>query len=97
MVKLHLELEGDVGEVFRVLRRLGGGDNADGEVRNGPRPPSGGENIGGGRCSGAGDNGNFCNVADRPLDPGAGCRLHGGPGRRGQTGDVPGVAGRRKG
>ena len=38
MVKLHLELEGDVGEVFRVLRRLGGGDNADGEVRNGPRP-----------------------------------------------------------
>ena len=38
MVKLHLELEGDVGEVFRVLRRLGGGDNADGEVRDGPRP-----------------------------------------------------------
>ena len=37
MVKLHLELEGDVGEVFRVLRRLGGGDNADGEVRDGPR------------------------------------------------------------
>ena len=35
MVKLHLELEGDV---FRVLRRLGGGDNADGEVRDGPRP-----------------------------------------------------------
>ena len=25
MVKLHLELEGEVGEVFRVLRRLGGG------------------------------------------------------------------------
>ena len=38
MVKLHLELEGDVGEVFRVLRGLGGGDNADGEVRDGPRP-----------------------------------------------------------
>ena len=38
MVKLHLELEGDVGEVFRVLRHLGGGDNADGEVRDGPRP-----------------------------------------------------------
>ena len=38
MVKLHLELEGDVGEVFRVLRRLVGGDNADGEVRDGPRP-----------------------------------------------------------
>ena len=37
MVKLHLELEGDVGEVFRVLRRLGGGDNAGGEVRDGPR------------------------------------------------------------
>ena len=37
MVKLHLELEGEVGEVFRVLRRLGGGDNADGEVRDGPR------------------------------------------------------------
>ena len=36
MVKLHLELEGDVGEVVRVLRRLGGGDNADGEVRDGP-------------------------------------------------------------
>ena len=38
MVKLHLELEGDVGEVVRVLRRIGGGDNADGEVRDGPRP-----------------------------------------------------------
>ena len=38
MVKLHLELEGDVEEVFRVLRRLGGGDNAGGEVRDGPRP-----------------------------------------------------------
>ena len=37
MVKLHLELEGDVGEVVRVLRRLGGGDNAGGEVRDGPR------------------------------------------------------------
>ena len=35
MVKLHLELE---GEVVRVLRRIGGGDNADGEVRDGPRP-----------------------------------------------------------
>ena len=38
MVKLHLELEGDVGEVFRVLRRIGGGGNEDGEVRDGPRP-----------------------------------------------------------
>ena len=38
MVKLHLELEGDVGEVVRVLRRIGGGDNAGGEVRDGPRP-----------------------------------------------------------
>ena len=38
MVKLHLELEGDVGEVVRVLRRIGGGDNGDGEVRDGPRP-----------------------------------------------------------
>ena len=38
MVKLHLELEGDVGEVVRVLRRIGGGDSADGEVRDGPRP-----------------------------------------------------------
>ena len=38
MVKLHLELEGDVGEVVRVLRRLSGGDSADGEVRDGPRP-----------------------------------------------------------
>ena len=38
MVKLHLELEGDVEEVFRVLRHLGGGDNAGGEVRDGPRP-----------------------------------------------------------
>ena len=37
MVKLHLELEGDVGEVVRVLRRIGGGDNAGGEVRDGPR------------------------------------------------------------
>ena len=33
MVKLHLELE---GEVVRVLRRIGGGDNEDGEVRDGP-------------------------------------------------------------
>ena len=38
MVKLHLELEGDVGEVVRVLCRIGGGDNAGGEVRDGPRP-----------------------------------------------------------
>ena len=38
MVKLHLELEGDVGEVVRVLRRIGGGDNAGGEVPGGPRP-----------------------------------------------------------
>ena len=38
MVKLHLELEGDVGDVVRVLRRIGGGDNAGGEVRDGPRP-----------------------------------------------------------
>ena len=37
MVKLHLELEGDVGEVVRVLRRIGGGDNEGGEVRDGPR------------------------------------------------------------
>ena len=38
MVKLHLELEGDVGEVVRVLRRIGGGGNEDGEVRDGPGP-----------------------------------------------------------
>ena len=38
MVKLHLELEGEVGEVVRVLRRIGGGDNADGEVRDGAPP-----------------------------------------------------------
>ena len=38
MVKLHLELEGEVGEVVRLLRRIGGGDNEDGEVRDGPRP-----------------------------------------------------------
>ena len=38
MVKLHLELEGDVGEVVRVLRRIGGGDDAGGEVRDWPRP-----------------------------------------------------------
>ena len=38
MVKLHLELEGDVGEVVLVLRRIGGGDNAGGEVRDGSRP-----------------------------------------------------------
>ena len=38
MVKLHLELEGDVGEVVLVLRRIGGGDNEDGEVRDGPPP-----------------------------------------------------------
>ena len=38
MVKLHLELEGDVGEVVRALRRIGGGDNEGGEVQDGPRP-----------------------------------------------------------
>ena len=38
MVKLHLELEGDVGEVVLVLRRIGGGDNADGEVPDGAPP-----------------------------------------------------------
>ena len=43
MVKLHLELEGDVGEVVRVLRRLGGRDNEGGEVRDGPRPAPTGE------------------------------------------------------
>ena len=43
MVRLHLELEGDVGEVVRVLRRIGGGDNEDGEVRDGPRPAPMGE------------------------------------------------------
>ena len=43
MVKLHLELEGEVGEVVRVLRRIGGGGNADGEVRDGPRPAPTGE------------------------------------------------------
>ena len=46
MVKLHLELEGDVGEVVRVLRRIGGGDNGDGEVRDGPRPAPAGERTG---------------------------------------------------
>ena len=34
----NLELEGEVDEVVRVLRRIGGGDNAGGEVRDGPRP-----------------------------------------------------------
>ena len=43
MVKLHLELEGEVGEVIWALRRIGGGDNEDGEVRDGPRPPPTGE------------------------------------------------------
>ena len=43
MVKLHLELEGDVDEVVRVLRRIGGGDHADGEVPGGPRPAPTGE------------------------------------------------------
>ena len=35
MVKLHLELE---GEVVRALRRIGGGDNEGGEVPDGPGP-----------------------------------------------------------
>ena len=38
MVKLHLELEGDVGEVVRALCRIGGGDNEGGVVRDAPRP-----------------------------------------------------------
>ena len=29
MVKLHLELDGDFGEVVRVLHRIGGGDNGN--------------------------------------------------------------------
>ena len=37
MVKLYLELEGEVGEVVRVLRRIGGGGSEGGEVRDGPR------------------------------------------------------------
>ena len=54
MVKLHLELEGDVGEVVRVLRRLGGGGNADGEVRDGPRPAPAGERTAAvGHCFGS--------------------------------------------
>ena len=43
MVKLHLELEGDVGEVVLVLRRIGGGDHEGGEVRDGLRPAPTGE------------------------------------------------------
>ena len=43
MVKLHLELEGDVGEVVRALRRIGGGDIEGGEVRDGPRQAPAGE------------------------------------------------------
>ena len=74
MVKLHLELEGDVGEVVLVLRRIGGGDNEGRRGSGWPAPgPNGGENSGGGHCSGAGDNGNFCSVAARPLDGGVGC------------------------
>ena len=38
MVKLHLELEGEVPEVIWALRRIGGGDNESGEVRDGLRP-----------------------------------------------------------
>ena len=45
MVKLHLELEGDVGEVVRALRRIGGGDNEDGEVQDGPRPAPAGDST----------------------------------------------------
>ena len=97
MVKLHLELEGDVGEVVLVLRRIGGGDNADGEVRDGAPPALAEERaVGGGHCSGAGDNGNFCSVGARPLDGGAGCRLHGGSGRRGRAGVVARLAGQAK-
>ena len=43
MVKLQLELEGEVGEVVRVLRRIGGGDHEGGEVRDGLRPAPTGE------------------------------------------------------
>ena len=38
-MKLHLELEGDVGGVLRALRRIGGGNYAGGEVRAGPHSP----------------------------------------------------------
>ena len=98
MVKLHLELEGEVGEVVRVLRphRRWGQRRRRGSGWAAPCP-NGGENIGCGHCSGAGDNGNFCNVGARPLDGGVGCRLHGKPGCRGRAGVVARVAGGRKG
>ena len=57
-VKLHLELEGEVGEVVRALRRIGGGDRRRRRGSGWPEPcPNGGENIGCGHCSGAGYNG----------------------------------------
>ena len=96
MVKLHLELEGDVGEVVRVLRRIGGGDNEGGEVRDGPRPALAEErNIGGGtlfRSRGT-------TATSAALAPGhwteeLAADFTAGLGRRGQTGDVPSVAGR---
>ena len=98
MVKLHLELEGEVGEVVRVLRRIGGGDNGRRRGSGWAAPcPNGGESIGWGHCSGARDNGNFCSVASRPLDGGASCRLHVGPGTGGPAGGAARVEGRRKG
>ena len=98
MVKLHLELEGDVGEVFRVLRRIGGGGNAGGEVRDGPRPAPAEERTSAGDI--VPEPGTT--AASATLAPGhwtqeLAADFTSGLERRGQTGDVPSVAGGRKG
>ena len=98
MVKLHLELEGDVGEVVRVLRRLGGGDNAGGEVRDGPRPAPTEE-----RTSAVytvpepGTTATSAALAPGRWTEELAADFTAGLDVGGQTGDVPGVAGGRKG
>ncbi len=62
-MKLHLELEGDADEVIRALRRIGGGNYAGGEVRDGPRPaPTEGRTAAAGAVSAPGTTATAANL-----------------------------------
>ena len=80
MVKVHLELEGEVAEVFWGLRRIVGG------APDVAQRPAGSQTAAAEwipaevpHRSGAGDSDHFRRVAARSLDGGAGWRLRGGP------------------
>ena len=98
MVKVHLELEGEVTEVFSALRRIVGGAPDVAWSPAGP-PTAAAEWIPAEtpHRSGGGDSEHFRRVAARSLDGGVGWRLHGGPGTGGPADDAPRVAGRYSG